>query len=233
MHDTVYYAIGDIHGEADQLRQLHTKIVERHRVEFRGFDRTIVHLGDYIDRGPDSFDVIEMVMSLEKETNQRLINLKGNHEQLMLDAYQQDKPAAYNDWLDNGGERTISSYQRGGLNEPPAWHMDWLAGLRSLYWDKAAGLVFVHAGVDPNKFPFDSEMTRLWTRARSFFDPSRWKSPELVGMRVVHGHTPTQSQTPDISKDGKRINVDTGACYGGPLTAAVFAPNQEVRFIYA
>jgi calcineurin-like phosphoesterase family protein len=231
MRGNIYYVIGDIHGEADQLRQLHKTIIERHRAEFRDTDKTIVHLGDYVDRGPDSYDVIEIVMSLENDPNQKVINLKGNHEQLMLDAYQKDKPCAYHVWLDNGGAQTISSYQDNGLTEPPGRHLDWLAGLPSLHWDKKAGLVFVHAGVDPNRFPFDGEETRLWTRTRSFFDPSCWKSPALTGMRVIHGHTPTQSAAPDISADGRRINVDTGACYGGPLTAAVFAPNQDVQFI--
>lgn len=231
MRGNIYYVIGDIHGEAGQLRQLHETIIERHKAEFHGVNKTIVHLGDYVDRGPDSYDVIEIVMSLEKDPNQKVINLKGNHEQLMLDAYQRNKRFAYHVWLDNGGAQTITSYQDNGLTEPPARHLEWLAGLPSLYWDKEAGLVFVHAGVDPNKFPFDSEETRLWTRTQSFFDPLCWKSPALKGMRVVHGHTPTQSATPDISTDGRRINVDTGACYGGPLTAVVFAPNQDVQFI--
>lgn len=72
----------------------------------------------------------------------------------------------------------------------------------------------------------------MWTRARSFFDEANWpERPELEGLRIVHGHTPTDTFQPDETP--RRINVDTGAVFGGPLTAAVIAPQQPVEYLYA
>ncbi len=233
MYETVYYAIGDIHGQADSLQILHGRIFRYHAKNFPNTAKTIVHLGDYIDRGPDSFKVIETIMALEKISEVKVINLKGNHEQLMLDAYFSGEKRAYSLWLDNGGKETLNSYRAHGFNEPSEKHLNWLMALPSLHWDKEAGLVFVHAGIDPYTFPHESDEIRLWTRSRVFFNPERWESPDLEGMRVIHGHTPTETDEPDIALGGRRINVDTGACYGGPLTAVVLAPKCDVQFLCA
>ena len=82
----VIYAIGDIHGEADRLARLHGYIYEQHAFEHGDAPLTLVHLGDYVDRGPDSYKVIEYLATLKTPPNAKVINLKGNHEEMMLDA---------------------------------------------------------------------------------------------------------------------------------------------------
>lgn len=231
MAKTVYYAIGDIHGEAVRLSKMHDSIHEMHAKQFHAFNKTIVHLGDYVDRGPDSYSVIEIILALEARCDTQVISLKGNHEQLMLDAYAKNDPRAWKTWLENGGGDTLSSYRQYGFATPLEHHLTWLDGLKTMHWDKSANIIFVHAGVDPKRFPFDGDQVKLWTRARTFFNTESWNNPALDRMRIIHGHTPTSSHHPDISVDGKRINIDTGACYGGPLTAAVIAPNREPVFI--
>jgi len=232
MGDTVYYAIGDIHGEAARLRKLHQTIHDIHDRKFCALSKTIVHLGDYVDRGPDSYGVLETILALERRSDVNVISLKGNHEQLMLDACRKGGQSAVDIWLDNGGGETLLSYQKNNLEMPPDRHLNWVCGLATMHWNKSAKIIFVHAGIKPDKFPFDGDEVRLWTRARSFFDTAHWKSQDLDGMRVVHGHTPTENEKPDISKDHRRINVDTGACYGGPLTAAVIAPGRHISFLF-
>ena len=107
-------------------------------------------------------------------------------------------------------------------------HMDWMRALPVMI--RRDNFVFVHAGIDPKTFPDDSDEVKLWTRSRSFFDSEDWpERPELDGLTIVHGHTPTDDFRPDVSP--RRINVDTGVCYGGPLTCVVLAPNERPRFL--
>lgn len=232
MYDNVYYAIGDIHGEADRLVGLHDFIHKWHEENHKQLHKTIIHLGDYIDRGPNSYDVIHYLMALQNTPECNVINLMGNHEFLMLEAYRGEDQRAFKAWVDNGGQETLTSYEDNGFDVPDQEHLVWMKKLPSLHWDRQAGLIFVHAGIDPCRFPFENEDIRLWTRSKSFFDPAYWQSPDLIGMRVVHGHTPTESGLPDISGNGQRINIDTGACYGGVLTAAIFVPDRQVEFLY-
>lgn len=238
MQDHIYYAIGDIHGEAKKLTVLHNLIRRLHEQDYPEFDYTLVHLGDYIDRGPDSFDVIKKLMQMEAFGEPKLINLKGNHEAIMLEACRKEMGGSsyrlsksYYFWLNNGGNKTLESYNKAGFREPPDKHLAWLSDLKSFHWDRVANIIFVHAGVDPTHFPNDGEDRHLWTRSKKFFDTSHWPDGPLSGMTVVHGHTPTESGLPDIDGDFRRINIDTGACYGGDLTAVVLAPNEPPRFI--
>lgn len=237
MTEKVYYAIGDIHGEYAKLKILHGRIKRLHAAEFPGRDICIVHLGDYVDRGPDSYDVITRLMDMEQNAvpgsieHPETVNLKGNHEEMMFDAFMDDDAARF--WRRHGGKETLESYRYAGMSTPSNAHLKWISGLRSYYWDKQAGLIFVHAGIDPRSFPDDGAQTHLWTRSQRFYDSDDWPKTLPKGTRVVHGHTPTKSQTPDVTKKNRRINVDTGACHGGPLTAAILAPGAEPRFISA
>ena len=233
MKQTIYYAIGDIHGESVRLRALHKSITEFHKTFYKDRPQIRIHLGDYVDRGSDSYGVVKYIRNLERHAPFQVINLKGNHESLMLDAYAHNRLGAMRTWLDNGGDATVLSYQKHGHQVPPKSHMDWLSKLPNWHRDKARDLVFVHAGIDPESFPNDSERVRLWTRNPAFFDTKQWQSPILTKMCVIHGHTPTLDNKPDITKDGRRINIDTGACYDGYLTAAILAPGEKPRFLHA
>lgn len=127
----------------------------------------------------------------------------------------------------------MKNYQANGHKEPPKLHLDWVRDLPTFYWDRQEKLVFVHAGIDPSHFPNDGEDRHLWTRSRRFFDTSKWGYALPVDTTVIHGHTPTRSGHPDITRDLRRINIDTGACYGGNLTSVILAPGESPRFITA
>lgn len=233
MNDRLYYAIGDVHGEADKLAQLHDFI--REDAARLGAAPFFVHLGDLIDRGPDSRAVIARIMALGPEEG---VCIKGNHEQLMLHAFSNRDSVGIYYWAENGGDQTIASYKRAN-GDRDDWrdaidrpHIGWLRALPAMWRDEARGLVFVHGGIDPKAFPNCAEEVRLWTRARAFFESEKWpQRPELENILVVHGHTPTHDFAPAVQR--RRINVDTGACFGGPLTAVVLAPGEAPRFLYA
>ncbi len=232
MTQKVIYAIGDVHGEAYKLRRLHDAIFSRHAKTCPGIPIQLVHLGDYIDRGPDSAGVIETLIELEARDDIETVNLRGNHEQMMLEAYDENGSDARLHWLMNGGDETIASYARRGLEDPPPQHMDWVRELPTLYLDQDEKIAFVHAGVDPRTFPNCDDRIHLWTRSPRFYDPSRWDIGALDGWRVVHGHTPTKDAEPQAAgSPARRFNLDTGAVYGGKLSAGVFAPGQPVEFI--
>ena len=229
MRPKIYYAIGDIHGELSRLKLLHSSISDYHNVFHPNCDSVLIHLGDYIDRGPDSYGVVEYLMSL----GTKAINLKGNHEALMLDAFLLGKPSAYNYWVENGGAATLESYRARGLAQPPKHHLDWMANLPTRYIDQRRKLVFVHAGIDPDTFPDGDERVHMWTRSPHFFDTGKWLNPALSGFRVVHGHTPTENSRPFVSTDGRRINVDTGAVFDGQLSSVIISETSCLDFIAA
>jgi serine/threonine protein phosphatase 1 len=230
----IYFAIGDIHGEADKLRAMHSGILDR--IALEKSPAVIVHLGDYVDRGPDSKAVIEQILALEAmfegSARIRVISIKGNHEQMMLDAFDAEEGGS---WFANGGGATADSYAGGPGRADRNWrdlvpkeHTAFLRRLPTIW--REGPYVFVHAGIDPPTFPEDDEEVHMWTRSNNFTDTSRWpKRDALNGITVVHGHTPQDK--PEI--EPQRINVDTGACYGGPLTAVVLKPGEEPSFLIA
>jgi serine/threonine protein phosphatase 1 len=201
------YAIGDIHGSLDKLERLLL------RCEENAADRSFkfVFLGDYIDRGPQSAGVLDCLLNLHSRLGERVVVLKGNHEAMALDVIDGITPLRL--WFAQGGAETLVSYGdvRPGLL--PSAHVDWLRNLRLSYDDGRR--FFVHAGIDPEK-PLDAqeEQHLLWIR-EPFLSDSR-----DYGRLIVHGHTPVMTGEPDFR--GNRLNVDTGAVFGGPLTAAVF-----------
>lgn len=230
----VVYAIGDVHGEADRLNKLHQLIAKRHDAAHQGIRARIIHLGDYIDRGPDSCGAIETLIALEKDARVDVVNLRGNHEQMLLDVIASDNRRAVDGWLQNGGEQTLASYGSRGWSTPPQQHLLWMRGLPLLHIEADKRLIFVHAGVDVDAYPHCGDHVRLWTRSPAFFASDTWSNPALEGWTVVHGHTPTQDYFPEL--DGakpRRVNLDTGAVFGGRLTAAEFADGAPVRFLYA
>jgi len=233
-NNAVIYAIGDVHGEAARLSQLHTLILERHNLMHRGRELKIVHLGDYVDRGGDSAGVIDALMTLEQISGVSCINLRGNHEAMMLSGLANATPVSRVNWLENGGDTTLASYHARGEEEVPEQHLKWLKKLPLIHVETAHKLIFVHAGIDPARYPNEAEEIYMWTRSTRFFEVQGWDNPALDGWTVVHGHTPTADSFPeDQVSTARRINIDTGAVFGGRLTAAIFAPDEKVRFMYA
>jgi serine/threonine protein phosphatase 1 len=233
MTQPVYCAIGDIHGELDRLQELHAMVRFHAEVELGGAEVTLVHLGDLIDRGQDSCGVVDYLMEMEANRGPHCVNIRGNHEQLMIESVRMEDEASRRSWLEWGGQETMDSYRRRGLDGPPDHHLDWLLGLPTIFRDEAQGLVFVHGGVDPDTFPDCGERVQMWTRRKEFFDTRCWTAPDLIGQTVVHGHSPTQDSLPDMAADGRRINLDTGAVFGGRLTAAILVPGAAPCFLHS
>jgi serine/threonine protein phosphatase 1 len=201
------YAIGDIHGSLDKLQRL----ILRCEQNAAGRPFKYVFLGDYIDRGPQSAGVIACLVDLQSRLGDRFIALKGNHEAMALDAV--DGTAPLRLWFGQGGAATLESYGNVRPTELPSLHLDWLRSLRLSYDDGRR--FFVHAGVDPEKpLVFQDEQHLLWIREPFLSDGRDY------GRLVVHGHTPLMTGTPDFR--GNRLNIDTAAVFGGPLSAAVF-----------
>ena len=211
------YAIGDVHGRFDLLVSA-IDMIDAH-VGDRMF--RLVMLGDYVDRGPDSRRVIELLMALQKRW--RVTCLKGNHEELMVRAVTDPSGGRLGQWLANGGLETLRSY---GLTEDsdlaagvPRAHIRWLAGLPRTTGD--GHRIYVHAGLLP-KTPIDKQKdeTFLWIRERFLTA----KASDFDA-HVVHGHTPLWDGKPDPASPellAHRTNLDTGAFATGVLTVGVF-----------
>lgn len=236
MSERVFYAIGDVHGEADRLARMHDLVLED--AARLGLPATIIHLGDLVDRGPDSRAAVELAMALADRADERLhvITLKGNHEQMLVDAVRSRAEDREMHWFANGGHTALASYLRANGTPAGHWseavdraHVRWLSRLPTSYFAERERIMFVHAGIEPQDFPRCAEEVHLWTRSRRFFEDEGWPDrPELEGLLVVHGHTPTASGAPDHS--ARRINLDTGAVYGGPLSAVALVAGEEPRF---
>lgn len=215
------YAVGDIHGRADLLSDLLLKI-EADAAGRGAVKKTLVFLGDYVDRGPDSHGVVELLLkSLPKDFDGHF--LKGNHEALLLDVLAD--PQALDRWFRNGGEATLKSYGvdidglRFAKAPAEAWHEAFTAVLleahRSFFETlrlqiSAGDYLFVHAGIRPG-VPIDAQVESdlIWIRD-DFLD---WAEP--LGKVVVHGHT----AVPEPTVRANRIGIDTGAVFSDRLTA--------------
>jgi len=208
---SLVYAIGDIHGS---LRKLRTLIARCWR-HADGRSATFVFLGDYIDRGPESAGVIRYLIDLQSSLPNRVVTLMGNHEALALAVI--DGAAPERHWLSQGGTETLLSYGVTDIGALPRDHVDWLRSLRPSYDDGRR--FFVHAGIDPRK-PLDAQDPddMLWIREPFLSDRRDF------GRLIVHGHTPLESGKPDPRSN--RLNLDTAAVFGGPLTAGVFTAER-------
>lgn len=220
------YAIGDVHGCDDRLGALHTLIVED-AADRPAEKVTIIHLGDYVDRGPQSRQVIERLMRGSPLAGAEMVCLMGNHEALMLKALRPPAGAPRNHvdhaielWLLNGGDRAMDSYGLGradGRFHVPREHLDWIAALPTHH--RIGGYFFCHAGIYPG-VPLDQQDDHnlVWIREPFL------SSEDDHGAVVVHGHTPIRGGHIEVFPN--RIGIDTAAVFGGPLTCLVLEGDQ-------
>ncbi|MGH6985727.1 MAG: metallophosphoesterase family protein [Caulobacteraceae bacterium] len=216
------YAVGDIHGRADLLCEA-LDLIEAHTI---GRARRIVFLGDYVDRGPSSAEVVDRLMTLQSR-DLSVVCLRGNHEAMMLEALEGGDPGAMTLWLDNGGEATLASYRNfplsSALGAPPNAHLAWMQGLPLTASDP--GRVYVHAGLAPGvSLSRQKQRSLIWIR-----DAFLAADAEEFDAHVVHGHTPVWSGKPDPVKPERlahRTNLDTGAFATGILSVGVFRTNS-------
>ncbi len=216
------YAIGDIHGRVDLLIRLIDTIIEDSSARQKVRYQVLIFLGDYIDRGPESSQVIDFLVNhLPKRF--KTVFLKGNHEQMMLEAVKNKQ--ALPTWFHNGGKATLHSYGidpekyifkpgatqiLGELLEQkmPAKHKKFYKNLKlnTTFGD----YFFVHAGVNP-VIPLEEQKERdmLWIRQRFLQYKRKFEKT------IIHGHTITAS--PEVRSN--RVGIDTGAWRTGRLTA--------------
>jgi serine/threonine protein phosphatase 1 len=193
-------AIGDIHGHVAALAGL-LRLVEPRPAD------TVVFLGDYVSRGPESREVIQAVIDLGQRC--RVVALRGNHEEMLLDARRD--PAALEGWVDVGGDATLVAP---GASE--AWR-----GLDEVQWTFVAGLpivhesdehFFIHANYAPNRAIAEQDSrTALWLP----LDPP--PGPHYSGKTAIVGHTPQLEGT--VLNLRHVVCIDTGCGFGGLLTA--------------
>jgi len=193
-------AIGDVHGCASALATLLEAIQPKR-------DDCIVTLGDYVDRGPDSRGVIDQLLALSGEC--RLVTLIGNHEVMMLEAFEEGGEAMRM-WLECGGHETLLSYD-GAPENIPEQHFAFLHALRRFY--ETERHIFVHANYHHGDAMEDQEEEfSLWVHLRH-----SQPSPHVSGKTVFVGHTPQRSgQILDL---GHVVCIDTACAVGGWLTA--------------
>jgi serine/threonine protein phosphatase 1 len=232
----VVYAIGDIHGRSDLLRPLLERIVtEAAALPAAGVRPVIIGLGDYVDRGPDSRGVLDLLIDLSGVKALETRFLRGNHDQTLLDFL--DDPQNGPAWCDFGGREALMSYgvrPPGGRGDAAAWsaardalsdampraHLDFLKGLETSL--ELGDYFFAHAGARPG-VPLHAQTDRdlMWIR-EPFLSDSR-----PFDRVVVHGHSAGEL----IHFDQRRINVDTGAYATSQLTA-VRLQDTNVSFLF-
>ncbi len=198
------FAIGDIHGYILKLDRLMAKL------DIDAEKDTLVFIGDYIDRGPDSKGVIDKILDIRKRIK-NVVCLLGNHEQMFLNYYLEQRNEDL--FMHNGGISTLISYgfTREGRKDliVPDKHLEFLTTLRPYY--ETDGYIFVHAGLRPG-IPIDRQNLDdlIWIRYEFI------NSPYDFGKVVIFGHTPLSFTEPLTDKN--KIGLDTGAVYGGKLT---------------
>ena len=232
------FAIGDIHGCLKQLISLQDKIFKDSN--FNKDQDALLYLGDYIDRGNQSKDVINHILKLQDEGFKSFF-LMGNHEHVMFDfLFNQINNLRY--WLNLGADKTLKSYGievaefiKDGLEENiiaklrnsflkkiNKKHVNFFKNLKLFHtW---GDYFFVHAGIDPKKtLEEQTKQDFLWSRSKDFYDKN-FKFSKII----VHGHTPEEN----IINFPYRINIDTGCFFSGKLSCVCLNDvNKERNFI--
>lgn len=226
--DMRVYCIGDIHGRNDLLAELIHKI-QQDAEDFTG-QMVVVYLGDYIDRGLGSKEVLDLIISSEQQGIE-YIYLRGNHEQTLLDFIQEDSVGR--SWLSYGGQATLVSYgvqvtkiptkredyldiQQRLRRNLPENHYRFFMATRASY--TLGSYFFVHAGINP-RYPLAKQAPEDLLWIRDDFTHSRKPFEKIV----VHGHTVVESA--EILNN--RIGIDTGAYATGVLTCLVLQDGNQ------
>lgn len=193
------FAIGDIHGCFESFKNL----IEN-KIKLKKNDKLIL-LGDYIDRGTQSKDVIDYINELQSK-GYDIVTLMGNHEAMLIDAMENEKNLSK--WIQNGGGKTLMSFGIESLTDLDQQYISFFKGL--ILYSTFDNFLFVHAGFnDLIDNPFNDKYNMLWSR-NTFY-----KHPLLIDKIIVHSHTPiTKIQCQELVTTRKQtINIDTGCVY--------------------
>jgi len=203
------FVVGDIHGCFDKLCALMDKIPLNDKQD------QLIFIGDYIDRGSSSFDVVKYLIDLKKRVPGTIF-IKGNHEDMLQNYLDGSDRFTYQL---NGGQQTLDEYLNRSDNKDafpiPSEHLDFINSLQLYY--QTDDYIFVHAGLR-EKVPLESQdkMDLLWIRDEFIHSDFNF------GKRVIFGHTPFKEPLLQANK----IGIDTGAVYGNLLTC-VQLPEME------
>lgn len=221
------YAIGDVHGCARMLAEMHA-LIRGEIMRDRPADWRVIHLGDYVDRGPDSRGAVDLLARASRD-DARFIALAGNHDLGLLDFLREPDPHGM--FALNGGRETVRSY--GVAHDPadpaaaiacrdalgaamPEPHLRFLRGLtRSVAF---GDFFFCHAGIRPG-VALDAQSPDDLVWIRKVFHAHSGLHEKVI----VHGHTPVSE--PEVLSN--RVNLDTGACFGGRLTAMAIEGDEK------
>ena len=204
------FAIGDVHGSFNSLKAL----IEKHIILTK--DDKLVLLGDYIDRGNKSKEIIDYIIDLQKREYD-IIPLIGNHETMFLEIFEDEKNMPK--WIQNGGAETLKSFNVESVKAISTKYIEFFKNLQSYY--SFENFLFVHAGFNDDIInPFQDTFSMIWRCHVTY------SNPLLVEKTIIHGHKPI---TLDLCKkqiEDKHhvINIDTGCIYKekvgyGKLTA--------------
>lgn len=224
------FCISDIHGELDKLKNLFEKLSISKK-------NTLVFLGDYIDRGPDSKGVIDYLLELDKKY--KCVFLKGNHEDMAIMSYQKifasdawgdrSSPQAQNVWFSNGGIACLQSYNKADTNagfhqkvvaEMFETHGHFFKKLQTTY--ETENHIFVHGYLENNVDPAEAqEFLCLWGRSNDI-------KPHVSGKTVVCGHTIQHSGPKD---EGYKVCIDTGSFLPDGCITAMIIDGNKTSFV--
>lgn len=221
------YAIGDVHGCLEHLAEMHARI-RAEIIRDRPADWRIIHLGDYVDRGPDSKGVLDFLIAA-RQADERVLTLAGNHDLGMVEFL--NHPSEKDLFARFGGAETAQSYGVDLDFDAPARFRDscealaravppaHIAFLKGLEFSTSFGdFFFCHAGIRPGiALDRQDRQDLIWIR------DSFLSYPGLHPKVVVHGHTPA----PEAELMPNRVNVDTGAFQSGTLTALAIDGAQK------
>jgi len=199
------FVIGDIHGCLSKLNEMMAKL----RIDAE--DDTLIFIGDYIDRGPDSKGVVDSILEIRQRLD-HVICLQGNHEEMFLKYYREHEDEDL--FIQNGGMLTLLSYGFTGREygydiNVPEDHLQFFSSLHPFY--ETDGHIFVHAGLRPG-IPLERQVKEDMLWIRQVFISSKHD----FGKTVIFGHTPLSYDMPYIRPN--KIGIDTGLVYGGRLT---------------
>lgn len=210
-----HWVIPDIHGNAKTLRALVEDLIRPSKHDWLYF------LGDYIDRGPSSKEVIDFLMYLQKE-DYNIRTLMGNHEDYLIKSYEEElqlktlfgfkqKNKKKKEWLFHGGKETMESFKIADLKNFPIEYIEWMRNLE--YYVEVDNYYLVHAGFNfRREDPFEDKDSMLWIRDYEI-DPKK-----IGNKKVVHGHVPVSLEFIDLSvknKSYKFIDLDNGVYIQG------------------
>jgi serine/threonine protein phosphatase 1 len=205
-----HWVIPDIHGCAKTLQALIEELIQPSKHDW------IYFLGDYIDRGPSSKEVIDYIIYLQKE-QYNIRTLMGNHEDFLLKSYDEEinlksvlglkkKNRKKEEWFFHGGKDTMKSFKVVNLKDFPAEYLDWMKNLE--YFIELENFLLVHAGFNfRSEDPFEDKSSMLWIREYDI------DNEKIGNKRIIHGHVPVSLEFIDMSLKSNTyqfIDLDNG-----------------------